>query len=63
MKSLRAMSTKSKRKGSSFERDYVKTICRVQRETVGFQPTVTFRNRKRYERARARREPFPSDND
>ena len=57
------MATKTKKKRSSFERDYVKTICRVQRETVGFQPPVTFRNRKRYDRARARREPFPSDDD
>lgn len=34
---------------------YVKAICKVQREMIGFQPAVTYRNRRKYRRVDAKR--------
>lgn len=49
------MAHKSKKQLSS-EMSYIKTICRVQREEIGFQPTLTHRNHKKYNRAESKRE-------
>lgn len=49
------MAHKSKKQLSD-EMSYIKTICRVQREEIGFQPTLTHRNHKKYNRAESKRE-------
>lgn len=49
------MAHKSKKQLSD-EMAYIKTICRVQREEIGFQPTLTHRNHKKYNRAESKRE-------
>lgn len=45
-----------KKRTLTHEQAYIKAICRTQRETVGFQPAVTQRNRRKYSRADSKRE-------
>lgn len=38
------------------EQAYIKAVCRAQREAIGFQPAITQRNRKKYDRSSAKRQ-------
>lgn len=37
-------------KKKDFEKDYVKTIKKIMREEIGFQPTRISKNKKKYSR-------------